>query len=53
MNSTWSLIITIQPSTAIADQLPGHLVSTQIRRIGLNCFKFIIYSVQLKDCVNS
>ena len=31
----------LQPSTAVANQLPGHLVSTQIRTIGLNCFIFI------------
>ena len=34
----------LQPSTAIANQLPGHLGSTQISTIGLNCFKFIIES---------
>ena len=42
--STW-LITTIsdlQPSTAIANQLPGQLVSTQIRTCRPNCFKFII-----------
>ena len=41
--STWLLTSTcdLQPSTAIANQLPGHLVSTQIRTIGLNHFKFI------------
>ena len=46
----------LQPSTAIAKQLPGHLVSTQIRTIGLNCFKFIIEridSAQHKDCINN
>ena len=44
--STWLLITSdLQPSTAIANQLPGHLVSTQIRTIGLNCFKFIIESI--------
>ena len=29
-------------STAIANQLPGQLVSTQIRTTGPNCFKFIL-----------
>ena len=42
----WIIIITstseLQPSTTIANQLPDHLVSTQIRSIGLNCFIFII-----------
>ena len=32
----------LQPSTAIANQLPGHWVSTQIRTIWLNYFIFII-----------
>ena len=32
----------LQPSTTIVNQLPAHLVSTQIRTIGLNCFKFIM-----------
>ena len=32
----------LQPSTAIANQLPDHLVSTQIRTIRLNCFIFVI-----------
>ena len=32
----------LQPSTAIANQLPGQLVSTQIRTTRPNCFKFII-----------
>ena len=32
----------LQPSTAIANQLPGHLVSTQTRTIWLNYFIFII-----------
>ena len=32
----------MQPSTAIANQQPGHLVSTQIRTIRAYCFKFII-----------
>ena len=31
----------LQPSTAIANQLPGQLVSTQIRTIWLNYFIFI------------
>ena len=35
-------LLLLQPNTAIANQLPGHLVYTQIRTIGLNCFKFII-----------
>ena len=30
----------LQPSTAIANQLLGQLVSTQIRTTGPNCFKF-------------
>ena len=34
--------VTLQPSTAIANLLPGQLVSTQIRIIGLSCFKFTI-----------
>ena len=46
--STWLLIIIItsasdlQPSTAIANQLPGQLVYTQITTRGPNCFKFTI-----------
>ena len=32
----------LQPSTALANQLPGQLVSTQIRTTRPNCFKFII-----------
>ena len=46
--STWFVITIItssgdlQPSTAIANQLPGQLVSTQIRTTRPNCFKFII-----------
>ena len=32
----------LQPSIAIANQLRGQLVSTQIRSRGPNCFKFII-----------
>ena len=32
----------LQPSTAIANQLPGQLVYTQITNRGPNCFKFII-----------
>ena len=32
----------LQPSTAIVNQLPGQLVSIQIRIIGQNCFKFIV-----------
>ena len=32
----------LQPSTAIANQLPGQLVYTQITTRGPNCFKFII-----------
>ena len=45
--STWLLTSTsdLQPSTAIANQLPGHLVSTQIRTIGLNRFKFIEWTL--------
>ena len=35
----------LQPSTAIVSQLPGHLVSTEIRIIGLNCFNFIMESI--------
>ena len=31
----------LQPSTAIANQLPGQLVYTQITTRGPNCFKFI------------
>ena len=38
VNSTSDL----QPSTAVANQLPGQIASTQIRTIGLNCFMFII-----------
>ena len=49
ITSKYIIIITssgdLQPSTAIANQLPGHLVSTQIRTIGVNCFKFIIKSI--------
>ena len=45
---TWVLIIIInitsirdlQPSTATTNQLPGQLISTQIRIRGPNCFKF-------------
>ena len=37
----------LQPSTAIANQLPGRLVSTQIRTGGPNCFKFIIALIML------
>ena len=36
------LLLLLQPSTAIVNQLPGRLVSTQIRTRGPNCFKFII-----------
>ena len=32
----------LQPSMALANQLPGQLVSTQIRTTRPNCFKFII-----------
>ena len=32
----------LQPSTAIANQLPGHWVSTQIRTMWLNYFTFSI-----------
>ena len=32
----------LQPSTALANQLPAQLVSTQIRTTRPNCFKFII-----------
>ena len=32
----------LQPSTALANQLPGQLVSTQIRTTRPNCFKFIM-----------
>ena len=32
----------LQPSTALANLLPGQLVSTQIRTTRPNCFKFII-----------
>ena len=32
----------LQPSTAIANQLPGQLVYTQITTRGPNCFKFIM-----------
>ena len=43
---TITIIITssgdLQPSTAIANQLPGQLVYTQITTRGPNCFKFII-----------
>ena len=35
----------LQRSTAIVNQISGHLVSTQIRTVGLNCFKFIIESI--------
>ena len=43
----------LQPSTAIANQLPGQLVSTQIRTRGPNCFKFIIALIMdHKHCTN-
>ena len=32
----------LQPSTVIANQLPGQLVYTQITTSGPNCFKFFI-----------
>ena len=32
----------LQPTTAIANQLPGQLVYTQITTRGPNCFKFIM-----------
>ena len=32
----------LPPSTAIANQLPGQLVYTQVTTRGPNCFKFII-----------
>ena len=32
----------LQPSTALANQLPSQLVSTQIKTTRPNCFKFII-----------
>ena len=32
----------LQPSIAIANQLPGQLVYTQITTRGPNCFKFIM-----------
>ena len=41
-----------QPSTAIANQLSRQLVSTEIRIIGLKCYKFImalVDSVQIKS----
>ena len=43
----------LQPSTAIANQLPGQLVSTQIRTTRPNCFK--LYSIDNdhhKHCMN-
>ena len=46
------LLLLLQPSTAIANQLPGHLVSIQIGTIGLNCFNSID-SAQHKDCTNN
>ena len=39
--STWLLTTStsdLQPSTVIANQLPGQLVSTQIRTIGVKLF---------------
>ena len=36
------LLLFLQPSTAIASQLPGQLVYTQITTSGPNCFKFTI-----------
>ena len=48
-NPTTSIIIVtitstsdLQPITAIANQLPGQLVYTQVTTRGPNCFKFII-----------
>ena len=35
-------LLLLQPSTALANQLPGQLVSTQIRITKPNYFKFII-----------
>ena len=42
INTMLSSTSDLQPSTAIANQLPGQLFSTQIRTRGPNCFKFII-----------
>ena len=36
------LLLLLQPSTAITNQLPVQLVSTQIRTTRPNCFEFII-----------
>ena len=59
--STWWLIIIItstsdlQPSTAIAVQLPGQLVSSQIRTMGVKkiLIHYSIDSVQDIDCDKS
>ena len=32
----------LQPSKAIENQIPGQLVSTQIKTKGPNCFKFVM-----------
>ena len=37
----------LQPSTAVANQLPGQLVYTQITTRGPDCFKFIIALIML------
>ena len=37
----------LQPSTAIANQLPSQIFSTQIKTRGPNCFKFIIALIML------
>ena len=55
--STWLLITSssdLQPSTAIANQLPDQLVSSQIRskRVKLFLIHHNIDSVQDIDCIN-
>ena len=54
--STWLLITStsdLQPSTVIANQLPGQLVSTEIKTIGcmLKLFHHCIDSAQHKNCI--
>ena len=45
----------LQPSTAIVNQLPGQLVSIEIRTIGcrLKLFHHCIDSAQHKNCIKS
>ena len=53
INTMLSSSSDLQPSTAVANQLPGQLVNTQITTRGPNCFKCIIaLLIQQKHSLN-